>query len=138
MTDDKKPTMAERATWPLGGLVLKDFTIRDPSEDDEETFTLEKKLADGSEIEWRIALPLKAILRLCQAEGLELGDEWEHAFKKAPIRVVAWSGSFDGSSCYAYCDFPGMDAKETDLDTLTPPEEQETEADEDISEDDWQ
>ncbi len=32
MTNDKKPRMAERATWPLGGLVLKDFTIRDPGE----------------------------------------------------------------------------------------------------------
>ncbi len=138
MTNDKKPRMAERATWPLRGLVLKDFTIRDSSEDDEETFTLEKKFADESEIKWRIALPLRAILQLCQAEGREFGDEWKHSFRKAPIRVVAWSASFDGSSCYAYCDFPGMDAKETDLNALTPPEEQENEADEDLSEDDRQ
>ncbi len=138
MTDAKKPTMAERASWPLGGLILKDFTIRDPSEDDEETFTLEKKFADESEIKWSIALPLRAILQLCQAEGRELGDEWKHSFRKASIRIVAWSGSFDGSSCYAYCDFPGMDAKETDLNALPPPEERENETDEDISEDDWQ
>lgn len=54
MTNDKKPRMAERATWPLGGLVLKDFTIRDPGEDDEEglvgsgPFSMQKRTTNSA------------------------------------------------------------------------------------------
>lgn len=129
-SDNKKPTMAERATAVNRNLVLRDFTICDPGADDNEMLTLGKKFADGSEIEWRIAMPMKAIVRLCEAEGIDLGDGDEHVFRKAQIRVVAWSYEMNETFCYAYCDFPGMDAEETDLAAVEVPENDGGDADE--------
>ncbi len=129
-SDGKKPTMAERATAVNRNLVLRDFTICDPGADDNEMFTLGKKFADGSEIEWRIAMPMKAIVRLCKAEGIDLGDGDEHVFRKAPIRVAAWSYDMYETFCYAYCDFPGLDAQETDLESVETPKERPDKEDE--------
>lgn len=129
--DSKKQTLAERATAVNRNLVLRDFTICDSGADDNEMLTLGKKFADGSEIKWRIAMPMKAIVRLCEAEGIDLGDGDEHVFRKAQIRVVAWSYGMYETFCYAYCDFPGPDATETDLEAVKVPENEGRDADED-------
>jgi hypothetical protein len=129
--DSKKQTLAERAGAVNGELVLRDFAICDPDEDDNGMFTLQKTFVDGSGIEWPIALSMETILRLCEAEGIDLGDVREHVFRKAPIRVVAWSYELSESFCYAYCDFPGPDATETDLEAVKVPENEGRDADED-------
>ena len=130
--DNKKPTMAERA-WAHGeGLVLKGFQITDPDYDDNPGFTLFKRFPDGSELEWNMAMPMREILRLCQAEGIDPGGSGELNFRKALIRIAAvGSCLIDDDLSYAVCDFPGMDAEETDLEAVEVTENGGGDADED-------
>jgi hypothetical protein len=117
--DGKGATMAERA-WVRGaGLILKGFQITDPDYDDNPGFTLSKRFPDGSELEWNMAMPMREILRLCQAEGIESGGSGKLDFRKAPIRIAAvGSCLIDDDLSYAVCDFPGPDAEETNLEAV--------------------
>ena len=115
MGKTRKVTLADRASNIRTNLVLRDFTIIDPDEDDNPNFTLVKHFEDGSKLQWLIAMSMRDIILLCNAEGIGVADAHEHVFKAAPIRLVTWSGNLEGTSWYALFEFPGKDAKETDL-----------------------
>ena len=115
MGKTRKVTLADRADNIRTNLVLRDFSIIDPDEDDNPNFTLVKHFEDGSKLQWVIAMSMRDIILLCNAEGIGVADAHEHVFKEAPIRLVTWSGNLEGTSWYAFFEFPGKDTKETDL-----------------------
>lgn len=148
MSKNGKKTMAERAIRHGAGLVLRDFSITDPDYDDNPMFTLEKQFRDGSKLVWEMAMPMREIVRLCRAEGIDPDGEGPLAFTKAPIRVAEVGSRFGGDDdvgcswySYAVCDFPGMDAEETDLEAVEFPDEGEDDdgaSEEGDGEDDWE
>ena len=148
MSKNRKKTMAERAMRHGAGLVLRDFSIMDPDYEDNPTFTLNKQFRDGSKLAWEMAMPIREILRLCRAEGIDPDGEGQLAFTKAPIRVAEVGSRFGGDDdvgcswySYAVCDFPGMDAEGTDLEALELPDEEEGDdgaSEEGFGEDDWE
>ena len=148
MSKNKTKTMAERAMRHGAGLVLRDFCIIDPDSDDNPMFTLNKQFRDGSKLVMEMVMPIREILRLCRAEGIDPDGEGQLEFRKAPIRVAEVGSRLAGDDdvgCgwynYAVCDFPGMDADETDLEAVELQDEEEEDdggADEEGGgEDDW-
>ena len=148
MSKNGKKTMAERAMRHGAGLVLRDFSITDPDYDDNPMFTLNKQFCDGSELVMEMAMPIHEILRLCRAEGVDPDGEGQLAFKKVPIRVAEMGSRLAGDDdvgcswySYAVCDFPGMDAEETDLEAVELQGEEEGDhggtSEEGFGEDDW-
>lgn len=132
MSKNKTKTMAERAMRHGAGLVLRDFCIIDPGYDDNPMFSLSKRFRDGSELDWEMAMPIREILRLCRAEGIDPDGKGQLEFRKAPIRVAEVGSRLMGDDdvgCgwydYAVCDFPGMDAAETDLEAVEVQDEEE-------------
>lgn len=148
MSKNGKKTMAERAMRHGAGLVLRDFSIMDPDYEDNPTFTLNKQFRDGSKLAWEMAMPIREVLRLCRAEVIDPDGEGQLEFRKAPIRVAEVGSRFGGDDdvgcgwySYAVCDFPGLEAEETDLEAVELEDEGEGD-DDDVSEegfgeDDW-
>ena len=148
MSKNGKKTRAERAKRHGAGLVLRDFCIIDPDSDDNPMFTLNKQFRDGSKLVMEMAMPIREILRLCRAEGIDADGKGQLEFRKAPIRVAEVGSRLAGDDdvgcswySYAVCDFPGMDAEETDLEAveLQYAEEGDDEGagEEGFGEDDW-
>lgn len=148
MSNNGNKTMAERTRRHGAGLVLRDFSIMDSDCGDHPMFTLNKQFRDGSELVWEMVMPMREILRLCRAEGIDPDGKGQLAFTKAPIRVAEVGSRFGGDDdvgCgwydYAVCDFPGLDAEEIDLEALQLPDEEEDDdgaSEEGFGEDDWE
>ena len=132
MSKNGKKTMAERAMRHGAGLVLRDFCIIDLDSDDNPMFTLNKQFPDGSKLVMEMAMAIREILRLCRAEGIDPDGEGQLEFRKAPIRVAEVGSRLAGDDdvgCgwynYAVCDFPGIDAEESDLEAVELQDEEE-------------
>ena len=93
-------------------------------------------------------MPIREILRLCRAEGVDPDGEGQLAFKKVPICVAEVGSRLAGDDdvgcswySYAVCDLPGMDAEETDLEAVELQGEEEGDhggtSEEGFGEDDW-
>lgn len=132
MSKNKTTTMAELAMRHGAGLVLRDFSIMDPDRDDNPMSSLKKRFREGSELDWEMAMPIREMMRLCRAEGIDPDGEGQLEFRKAPIRVAEVGSRLGGDDdvgfgwyYHAVCDFPGMDAQETDLETVELQDEEE-------------